>query len=143
MGFSLLLNLIVLGSSAAFNALISLQLVALMASYMISISCVLWRRLKYPETLPPCKWSLGRYGVAINIAAILYSAFAFFFCFWPMASPVTVEDMNWSPIMFVGVMVISMVLYVAKGRKVYDGPVVSVEGYRTGERLEGVAMKES
>jgi choline transport protein len=129
MGLSIVFNLIILGSTAAFNALMSLQLVALMATYMISISCVLWRRIKYPETLPPCRWSLGRWGVAINAVSILYSLFAFFFCFWPMATPVDLESMNWSPVMFVGVMVISMVLFVFRGRHVYDGPVVTTEGY--------------
>jgi amino acid transporter len=102
MSLSILLNLIILGSTAAFNALMSLQLVALMATYMISISCVLWRRVKHPETLPLCRWSLGRWGVVINTSAILYSVFAFFFCFWPMATPVDRETMNWSPVMFVG-----------------------------------------
>jgi choline transport protein len=43
--FSILLSLINLGSTVAFNAIISLQLLALMATYCISIGCVFYQRL--------------------------------------------------------------------------------------------------
>jgi choline transport protein len=144
LSISCLLNLIVLGSTTAFNALISLQVVALMATYMISISCVLWRRIKCPETLPLCRWSLGRAGIAINIIALLYAAFAFFWCFWPSTTPVDLDTVNWSPVMFVGVMVIAMVLFVFRGRKVYQGPVVTVENYKRSMalRTEGMLPKD-
>jgi choline transport protein len=141
---SCLLNLIILGSTAAFNALISLQLVALMASYMISISCVLWRRIKHPETLPNCRWSLGKAGVTVNVISLVYAGFAFFWCFWPQATPVELDTVNWAPVMFTGVMVIAMVLFIVRGRKVYQGPVVTVEGYRSAraERTEGILAKD-
>jgi choline transport protein len=134
---SILLNLIILGSSQAFNALMSLQLVALMATYGLSISVMLWRRLFSPEKLPPCQWSLGRWGVPVNAVAIAYCIFAFFFCFWPMTKDIDVTTANWAPVMFVGVMIISIVLYFVRGRKVYDGPVVTVEGFLAERRLEG------
>jgi choline transport protein len=141
---SCLLNLIILGSTAAFNALISLQVVALMATYIISICCVLWRRIKHPETLPACRWSLGKAGVAVNVIAIVYALFAFFWCFWPQATPVALDTVNWAPVMFSGIMVIAMVLYFVRGRKVYQGPVVTVEGYRSAMELrtEGMQAKE-
>jgi choline transport protein len=141
---SCLLNLIILGSTAAFNALISLQVVALMATYIISISCVLWRRIRHPETLPPCRWTLGKAGVTVNIIALFYASFAFFWCFWPQATPVELDTVNWSPLMFVAVMVIAMVLYYVRGRKVYHGPVVTVEGYRSAValRTDGVPVKD-
>jgi choline transport protein len=137
MVISILLNLIVLGSSAAFNALMSLQLVALMATYTMSVSCLLWARIYAPAKLPTTRWSLGRWGVPINVAAIAYSLFAFFFCFWPMATPVDLESFNWSVVMFVGVMTFSMLLFLVRGRKVYKGPVVTVEGFLAERRLEG------
>ncbi|KAF2664356.1 putative GABA permease [Microthyrium microscopicum] len=141
---SCLMNMIVLGSTAAFNALISLQVVALMATYIISISCVLWRRICLPETLPLCRWSLGRWGIVVNGLSLCYTAFAFFWCFWPQGTPVELDSVNWSPVMFVGVMVVSVVLFAVQGRKVYEGPVVSVESYKRDatRSIEGVMPKE-
>lgn len=78
-----LLALINIGSSVAFNAIISLQVVALMFSYTISITCVLYRRIKHPELLPNARWSLGRWGVPINVGGVCYSSFGEFdFCFF-------------------------------------------------------------
>jgi choline transport protein len=134
---SILLNLIVLGSTDAFNALLSLQLVALMATYALSVACVLWRRIRFPETLPKCHWSLGRWGIPLNTIALLYCLFAFFWCFWPISKEVDLISFNWSVLMFTAIMAISVILYFVRGRKVYDGPVVSVEGFLAERRLEG------
>ena len=123
---SILLSLINLGSSVAFNAMISLQLVALLLTYLVSMSCVLYRRLYNPKSLPQCRWGLGRFGVAINIAGLAYTVFAFFWCFWPNETPVEASTFNWSMVIFVGVTVASLVMYWVKGRATFDGPVVLV-----------------
>jgi choline transport protein len=143
MVISILLNLIVLGSYEGFNALMSLQLVALMATYVVSISCLLWKRIYHPQKLPPARWTLGRLAIPVNVSAILFSIFAFFFCFWPTGIPVALDTMNWSAVMFVGVMLISMVLYLVRGRHLYKGPVVTVEGFIAERRLEGFGPSSS
>lgn len=111
-------------------AVISLNVVSLMITYVFSISSVLYRRMKHPELLPPCRWSLGKWGVPVNVLGLLYSLHAFFWCFWPEATPVEVESFNWASVMFVGVAFISLVDYVLRGRKHYRGPVVLTEGYK-------------
>lgn len=63
-----LLSLINIGSDVALNAINSLAGVALLTSYLITLGCIIWRRL-YGAPLPPRKWSLGRVGLPINIAA--------------------------------------------------------------------------
>jgi choline transport protein len=78
--FTILLSLINIGSSAAYNAIISLGIVAQMASYSTSISCVLYRRLTAPHLLPKARWSLGRWGVPVNGIAVLFAWQAFFWC---------------------------------------------------------------
>lgn len=130
---SALLSLINIGSVAAFNAIISLQVVALMFTYCISISCILYRRLYHPKSLPMARWSLGRWGIAVNIAGLAYAAYAFFWCFWPNATPVDPKSFNWAVVMFLGVIMLSLGMYWARGRKVYRGPVVLVRG--RGERM--------
>lgn len=39
--------------------------------------------------LPPRRWSLGRYGLAINIISLAFILPLLFFAFWPVATPVT------------------------------------------------------
>jgi choline transport protein len=62
--------LINLGSTFAFNIIVSLTLLAPPSTYMISIGCVLRKRL-LREELPPARWSLGRFGIPINAFAFL------------------------------------------------------------------------
>lgn len=121
------LSLINIGSATAFNAIISLQLVSLMLTYAVSIGCVLIRRLLHPEKLPKARWSLGRFGAAVNVGGLTYAIFAFFWCFWPGTTPVELKTFNWSVLIFVTVAVVSMTMYVFKGRHVYDGPVALVQ----------------
>lgn len=127
LGCTVLLSLINLGSTAAFNAILSLQLSSLNASYAICITCVMIRKLRHPDSLPKARWSLGRLGLPINIVATAYAVFACFWTFWPNETPVDVESFNWAPVIFVCVCIIAMVSYVVQGRHVYDGPVALVK----------------
>ncbi|KAB8268232.1 hypothetical protein BDV30DRAFT_243577 [Aspergillus minisclerotigenes] len=121
-----LLALINIGSDTAFHAIISLNVAALMWTYVVSIGCLLYRRLSCPETLPPQRWSMGKYGIWVNAAALVYVVFAFFFSFWPTSTPVTLTTFNWSVVIFSAVFIISVVMYIFKGQKEYAGPVISV-----------------
>lgn len=122
-----LLSLINIGSSTAFNAIISLNVGSLMYSYTISIGCMIWRKLYRPHTLPPRRWSLGKYGLGINIVGLMYVMFGFFWSFWPGTTPVTLDTFNWSVVLFVGFLIISSTIYIFKGRHEYVGPVMDVK----------------
>ncbi|KAK5125315.1 hypothetical protein LTR85_000424 [Meristemomyces frigidus] len=125
-GFTILLSLINLGSTIAFNAIISLQLLALMMTYAISIGCLTLKRLR-GQALPTGRWSLGRFGLPINIFAFFYSCFSIVFVCFPVSTPVAADSMNWAIVMFTGVMVIAGVYYAVHARHVYEGPVVFVQ----------------
>lgn len=127
---TVLLSLINLGSATAFNAIISLQVCAIMMTYACSVACVLYRRVKHPELIPTARWSLGRWGVPVNSIGLAYVTFTFFWSFWPNAVPVTLETFNWSVVIFLGVLFICLVMYVFKGRKVYVGPVTDIRAQR-------------
>ncbi|KIW67784.1 hypothetical protein PV04_07013 [Phialophora macrospora] len=131
-GYSVVMSLIYIGSPIAFNAIISLAIVALMATYAISIGCVLWRRIVHPETLPPVYWSLGKWGVPVNTIGLVYATYAFFWAFWPIYWKPTADEMNWAIVIFSGVMFISGVNWIFSARKMYTGPVATVEGRRQG-----------
>lgn len=123
---SSLLSCINIGSSTALNAINSLGGVAILSSYFITISCLILRRLRGPP-LPPRRWTLGKFGLAINIGALIFLTPIWFFAFWPLATPVTAASMNWSSTMFGGILIFALIYYAVKGRHEYVGPVLQVK----------------
>ena len=121
-----LISLINIGSTVALNAINSLTISALMSSYILTIGCVLLKRLR-SEPLPARRWSLGRYGTAINIAALVFLIPLFVFAFFPLATPVTAQSMNWGCVMFGGIVVLATAYYVVQGRHTYTPPVLLVK----------------
>ncbi|KAK4964919.1 hypothetical protein LTR42_012336 [Elasticomyces elasticus] len=85
---STLLSFINIGSYVALNAINSLGVVSLLVSYTVTITCLVWRRLA-GAPLPPRKWSLGRFGLAVNLVALAFVLPVLFFAFWPLAKDVT------------------------------------------------------
>ncbi|KAF2669994.1 amino acid transporter [Microthyrium microscopicum] len=126
MTITILLCCINIGSSVALNAITSLGALAVLCSYFLTISCIIYRRIAGPD-LPYRKWSLGKFGLAINVTALMFLTPLIFFITWPIATPVTATTMNWSSIMLVGVFIIALVYYLVKGRKEYEGPVIWVK----------------
>ncbi|TQV91239.1 GABA permease [Cordyceps javanica] len=125
---SFLLALIYVGSSVAFYAITSLFTVAVLQCYVLGIACVLWRRITYPQTLPHAPFSLGRWGVPINISAVVFGTWGFFWAFWPQVYPVTGDNFNWASPLFLITVIGALINYAISGRKKYFGPVALVDG---------------
>ena len=123
---SALLSLINIGSSVALNAITSLGAVAVLVSYYLTIGCIVYRRLS-GRALLARRWSLGSWGLVINLAALGFLTPLIFFLTWPLATPVTAATMNWSSVMLVGTLIIAMIYYVVWARKEYVGPVMYVQ----------------
>lgn len=119
------LSLINIGSTAALNAILSLTTASLLTSYMIIISCVLLKRIR-GQPLPPRRWSLGRYGGLVNVLGLCFLAPIYVFSFFPAATPVTATTMNWSIVMYAGMILFSTSYYVTFGRHTYTPPVTLV-----------------
>ena len=139
-----LLALIILGSSTAFNDIVSLSVVGLFGTYFIVAVLLLWRRVKgdiKPYTrdsdrvltnVPGAQLSWGPwhipgvFGVVTNSVAVVYLIIIFFFCLWPPSNHPTAASMNYSSLMLGATMIFSVVYYWAWARKVYSGPVIQV-----------------
>jgi choline transport protein len=128
--FTIVISLINIGSTVAFNAMLSLATVALMATYLISVGCVALKRIR-SQPLPHARWSLGRWGLPINCTAIVYATWSFFWSFWPNSYHVNAVNFNWASVLFVGLMGISAILYLTYARRIYEGPVVKVAGRKS------------
>ncbi|CAD6586199.1 MAG: hypothetical protein ASARMPRED_002470 [Alectoria sarmentosa] len=141
-----LIGLINIGSSTAFNDVISLGVSSLYASYIITESLLLWRRCTGaigkatdvagdvgeanrlvwgPFHLP------GVFGVIVNAWAVVFGLIVFFFSFWPVATPVTAARMNFSVLMTGSVVLFAVLYYVLWARKTYEGPIVEVTPFST------------
>jgi len=136
-----LLGLINIGSSTAFNDVISLTVGGLYSSYLICSVLLLWRRCTgaIGETgdasrpsiagdSPQLTWGPwkvpGRLGIAVNVFGIIYMTVILFFSFWPPATPTTAATMNYSVAVLGCVAIFCVVYYSVRARHVYKGPLV-------------------
>lgn len=134
---SICLSFIYIGSPVAFFAMTSLVAVALLQCYCLSIGCMLWRRIAHPATLPPAKFPLGKLGIPINIAAVCYALWVFFWAFWPTYSPIIPSTFNWASALFVATLAGAGIHFVLVARRRYFGPVANVEGRKVHPRWTG------
>lgn len=134
--FIVLLTLITLGSTTAFDAITSLTMLALFSTYMVSLFCLLWRRL-FGGGLTPGPWHLGPMSIPVNILALCYCVYLFIWLPFPVDVPVTTADFNWSWVIYLGVLIIAAVYYVLFARHAYRGPAVDVKpGWKESAELK-------
>jgi len=69
----------------------------------------------------------GVLGTLNNAYACVYMVFVIFWSVWPPETPVTAGTMNYSIVVTGGVMILSGVWYVVRGKEDYKGPVVDVD----------------
>ncbi len=120
-----LLALINIGSTAALNAVLSLFVGGTLSSYILCIGCVLIKRIR-KEPLPARRWTLGRWGMAINIISLLFLFPIYVITFFPAATPVVPETMNWACVIYSSIVIFATLYYIVHGRKVYVPPVAHV-----------------
>ena len=120
------MSLINIGSTTAFNALISMVVAGYLLTYLIPISLLLYRR----RTGPPIRkgpWHLGRWGPAINVIAVMYIVVCLVFSFFPAATPVTPMTMNWSSLVFGSDLLFSIAFYCFYAKDSYERPIVEMD----------------
>jgi choline transport protein len=118
-----LFSLINIGSTTAFNALLSLSVIGTYFSYGLPIILFAIRRFdpKRPIVFGP--WRLGKFGFAVNLVAIIFCSFLIIFLPFPTVLPVTALNMNYAVVLFAGVMGFAVVYYFTGGKDRYKGPV--------------------
>lgn len=125
---SVLLSLITLGSTTAFNALTGLTVGGFYSAFIVSAVVMLWRRLVTSSSnIAWGPFKLGKLGVPITILSLIYSFNGFFFSFWPPVSAITVETFNWSLVVYCGVLILSVAYYVLRACNTYTGPKMEID----------------
>ncbi|ODM20240.1 hypothetical protein SI65_03293 [Aspergillus cristatus] len=116
----IIFGLIFLGSSSAFNAIVSSSVVALDLSYAmpIAVNCLRGRKL-----LPPRAWQLpSGTGWLADMLGLSYIALTTVLFLFPPGRPVTGSSMNYCIVAFAIIVIISVVHWVIHGRKHFIGP---------------------
>ncbi|KAJ5865405.1 Amino acid/polyamine transporter I [Penicillium soppii] len=127
---------IFLGSSSAFNAIISASVVALDISYgiPIAINCLQGRR-----SLPERKWKLpnavGWFADLVGLTYIILTTVLFVF---PPSRTVTGSSMNYCIAAFAVIVIISVFQWMVDGRKNFAGPRIDMNI----DALDSVSMRE-
>ncbi|KAJ7161161.1 amino acid transporter [Mycena filopes] len=116
-----LLALIYLGSSAAFNAFVGVAVMCLGTSYAMPVAISLLNGRKDMTDSP---FPLGRLGAPLNAIAVVWAAFEMVLFSMPAVLPVTPTSMNYASVVFVAFALMSAVWYLISGRYHYKGPVV-------------------
>jgi amino acid transporter len=122
--FLVILGLVNIGSTTAFNAILSLAVFGLHISYLLPVGFMLWRRLCTPEVLSYGPWRLKGFGVIANTISVVYLCFTCIFMLFPSYQPVTAMNMNYASLIFGAVLIFSLIYWAWKGRKVYKGPIM-------------------
>lgn len=117
-----LISLLNIGSTTALQAISSLTISSMFASYCLSIGCILRKRL-VGEPLPPCRWSLGRFGLLCNLLALGFTLPILVFLFFPQTAVVDKESMNYAIVMFGGANILAGIYYFVRGKNHYVPPV--------------------
>ena len=143
-----LLGLINIGSTDAFNDIISLTVGALYFSYLICSILLLWRRCtgsiaqSYDHLLHSERssggdgsrlawgpWKVpGRLGIIVNVCGIIYMMIILFFSFWPATVNPTAAEMNYSVLVLGFVVIFCVAYYKSTGYRMYKGPLVERQG---------------
>ncbi|KAK2590155.1 hypothetical protein QQS21_012166 [Conoideocrella luteorostrata] len=140
---SFLLSLVNLGSTIAFNNVVSLAVSCLYASYLIAAALLLYRRctggFKKPDTsegplalantagarLVWGPWRIsGVFGIMNNAIACCYLIIILIFAFFPPDAVVDASSMNYSILVTGVVAIIAILYYVVWGKRMYRGPII-------------------
>ncbi|KAL4752199.1 hypothetical protein BDW72DRAFT_212078 [Aspergillus terricola var. indicus] len=121
-GWIFVLSFMQMGSSAAFNAILSLSALGLYISYLFPLVFLVRGRLK--GDVPTGAYSLGRWGLPLNLTAILFATYFAVFLPFPPTLPVTPENMNFSGPVLGLIMLCSCVDWVVRGRHKWTGPTM-------------------
>ena len=119
-----LLGLLYVGNTTAFNAVLSMAILGIYASYVLPIGYMLayGRTPSSHRVVRFGPFSLGRWGPVINVVALLWGTLAMLFSMFPSYQPVTPANMNYSSVVMGGWVVLGALYYVLFQHKSYQGP---------------------
>lgn len=125
-----LLGAIYVANTTAYNAIISMAILGMYASYVLPIAYMLLfgRSQSSPQRVRFGPFKLGQWGAVINIFAILWGVLAILFSMFPSYQPVNSTNMNYASVVMGAWVFIGAIYYFFYQRHTYNGPLDIVGG---------------
>jgi choline transport protein len=92
---------------------------------MISVGCMALKRIRRQPLLPSA-FSLGIWGLPVNLGALAFIIVATVISFFPAMANPTPQTMNWASLVYSVVLIVAALYYFFTGRHHYVGPVLYV-----------------
>jgi choline transport protein len=123
--FQMLLGLLYLGNSTAYNAVLSMSILGMYASYILPIvyMTIYGRGKLHQNQYGPFKMG-PVLGPLINLVAISWLVVAMIFSTFPSVRPVTPQNMNYSIVVMGGWLIIGTTYFFLVAKKRYIVPII-------------------
>jgi choline transport protein len=116
------LSLIYIGSTTAYNAIISLTSIGLHVSYLLPITFIMLRKIRGPPVAYG-PFSLGKWGVPVNMFALVYLVYVIIWMPFPTILPVTGANMNYAGPILLAIIICGITDWFVSGHKRFEFPV--------------------
>lgn len=111
-----IIGCIYLGSTTAYNAMVTACITFLLISYCIPVLCLLY---KGRSTIKHGPFWLGAFGMFANIVTVLWTLFALVFYCFPMTMPATGGNMNYASAVIFAWLLWSVIYWFARGKRTF------------------------
>ncbi|KAL5120851.1 hypothetical protein ACEQ8H_001332 [Pleosporales sp. CAS-2024a] len=115
-------NSIYFGTITGFNTIIAIATQGFYLSYLMPLFSRILAHFTGKKTRLEGPYSLGRWGIVLNMIGFLYLAFVCVVANLPSVRPVDSENMNYTSAATGLVMLLSLVFWITTGRKNFTGP---------------------
>ncbi len=122
LGVQLAMQSIYFGSYTGFATVIAIATQGFYVSYAIPLLARLLARFTGHAKVLPGPYSLGRYGIWLNLVGFLFLAFASITFNFPGISPVEKDNMNYTSAAVGIIGLVSLLTWIFDGRKSFTGP---------------------
>ncbi|EAS27491.2 amino acid permease [Coccidioides immitis RS] len=112
------LGLLYLGSTAAFNSMVTACIVLLYVSYAVPIICLLIRGRNNIKHGP---FWLGKIGLAANIIVLSWTLFTIVIFSFPSVYPVEIGNMNYVSVVYAVVIILIVIDWFLRGKREFRG----------------------
>lgn len=121
----MLLGLIYLGNTTAFNAILSMAIIGMYVSYALPIIAMLFARKRLLSANGFGTFKLGRLaGPIANAVSLAWIALVVVFSTFPSSMPVTPQNMNYSIVVMAGWLAAGVLYYLFRGKYKFEVPNV-------------------
>ena len=140
------LQSIYFGSYTGFATVIAIATEGFYVSYAIPLFARILARFTGHARVLPGPYSLGKFGIYLNLVGFLFLVFATITFNFPSISPVDKDNMNYTSAAVGLIFLISLLTWIMDGRKNFTGPETGLMSAKEAEDMglgQDVAMKPS